>query len=123
MPLRKARIGKPKAGTRRALEARLDRAWAAKVREAGRCAACPSTGPLDAAHGIRRGYLATRRDSRNGFPLCRGCHRFYTEHPDLWDRWLIVTWGLELYDELWALARKGPKEDGMGGDNWGGGRP
>lgn len=61
---------------------------------------------LEAAHIIRRGYGHTRCDERNGVALCPGCHRMFTEHPDVWEEWVPVKIGADLLAELWVKAKQ-----------------
>ena len=80
------------------------------VCEIGHVSKCPS-GNLQCAHGFSRRYLATRWDFRNSFSACAGCHYWFTERPLEWECFLRERWGDERYDELRALALRGPKPD------------
>lgn len=68
------------------------------------CLVCGKRDNIQCAHGFTRSYHAIRWDDRNAFPLCRGCHVFYTHRPIQWDDWLREKWGPGLYDELRMLA-------------------
>lgn len=76
----------------------------------GRCNGQPR-GALQAAHGFSRRYRATRWDERNCFPMCQGCHLYWTLRPLEWDEWLREHWGEELYEELRVLALTGRNPD------------
>lgn len=68
------------------------------------CANCGTRENIQCAHGFTRAYHATRWDDRNAFPLCKGCHVFFTHRPIQWDDWLLERWGPDLYREIRALA-------------------
>ena len=112
-----ARVRQTKAG--KAKHA-ADRKWAEGVKAKGSCAALGmflgasygthigcGGGPIDAAHILRRGYLATRHDVRNGLPLCRDIHEYYTKRPLAFERFCRELIGDALYDELRAKALGG----------------
>lgn len=81
------------------------------IRAPGVCMACGSSRYIQCAHGFSRRYAPTRTDLRNAFPLCRGCHVYWTHRPLEWDEWLLDTWGEVLYDELRELALSGVRVD------------
>ena len=66
-----------------------DRRWSKAVRERDghRCRKCggPAT---DGAHIVRRAFLKTRHDPKDGLALCRQCHSFFGAHPAEWREWL-----------------------------------
>lgn len=68
------------------------------------CSNCGRREMIQCAHGFTRAYHATRWDERNAFPLCKGCHLFFTHRPIQWDDWLRSRWGDALYEELRMLA-------------------
>lgn len=68
------------------------------------CVNCGTRLNIQCAHGFTRAYHSTRWDTRNAFPLCKGCHLFFTHRPIQWDDWLRARWGDELYNELRLLA-------------------
>ena len=97
-------------------KARADELWGALVRK-GRCdlASIPirCAGPIQACHGISRGYLGTRWDLNNGFSGC-AAHNLYAElRPLEWDEFLRRHWG-DKYEEKRLRALnfgKGQKVD------------
>lgn len=80
-----------------------DDLWAAIVKKPGKCYLCGAEKYLQAAHGFPRRYLGTRHDLRNGWTLCRGCHKTMTHHPLAWDDFLRKELGV-LYDSMRATA-------------------
>lgn len=80
------------------------------VRARGRCARCGSVDPtkLQCAHIIKRRFSATRCDLRNAWCLCASCHFRLETHPDEHMAFVAQTIGMELFDELKALALAGP---------------
>jgi hypothetical protein len=76
----------------------------------GRCNGQPK-GALQAAHGFSRRYRAVRWDERNCFPLCQGCHLYWTLRPLEWDEWMRARMGEALYAELRDLALNGRNPD------------
>lgn len=94
-----------------------DRLWKDVVRARdGRCRNCGLAGRpnhrglnvigLEAAHIIRRGFGHTRTDERNGVSLCPGCHRMFTEHPDVWEAWVPTEIGEDLLRTLRMKAKQ-----------------
>ncbi len=97
-PILKAK--KRKTPKKKSLAKQADILWGKLIRAPGRCCICGSTQRIQAAHGISRGYHATRLDPRNGFPLCASCHVYYTHRGLEWTAWLKEQWGEDLYSEL-----------------------
>ena len=95
---------KKRQETRTKARLRADTAFSKIIRHPGKCANCGSSEYLQCAHGFTRGYLAVRCDFRNAFPLCRGCHKYYTHHPIEWEDWCLDQWGLELWGDIRAKA-------------------
>ncbi len=102
---------KPKVPTKTQLLKKCDATFGKIVRAPGACQVCHATENLQCAHGFSRSYRAVRWDRRNAFPLCRGCHVYYTHRPLQWDEWLRDVWGEPLYAELRHLALTGPNPD------------
>ncbi len=102
---------------RRTTRRDCDRLWSKLIKRDGVCYGLKvfprhvCKGPLQAAHGFSRRYAGTRHDLRNGFPLCAALHVRYTYDPIRWDNLLRKWWGLELYEELKALALQVTKPD------------
>lgn len=53
-----------------------------------RCRHC-GNGTTDCAHIVTRGRWPTRWDPDNAVGLCRPCHVYFTDHPDLWREWVL----------------------------------
>lgn len=90
---------------------------AVKARD-GACLRCGVTEHLQAAHVIRRGYMAVRwsidrhdpRASHNNvITLCRACHKWQTEHPLEGNDW-FREYGID-YANLRYLALHDPPQD------------
>jgi len=66
---------------------------------------------LQTAHIVGRKYAKTRTDFRNAFSLCAGCHRFFTDNPLQFSRFVSDTWARDYYDEVYELAQTIEKMD------------
>ncbi len=55
--------------------------------------------------------MSVRTDLRNAYCLCARCHRFYTDHPREFSRFITDTWAQPHYDSIFALARVPTKVD------------
>lgn len=82
---------------------------AAIIRAIGACEHCGGDNVLQCAHIISRRYTATRTDLRNAFCLCAACHRYFTDHPVAFGRFVDKRIGRKLYDKLNKLAHAGAK--------------
>lgn len=80
-------------------------------RSEGRCQHCGSTEWLQTSHIVSRRYSATRCDLSNVQCLCAKCHRFYTEWPKEFSRWITESIGVEKYEELKQKAEQPTKVD------------
>lgn len=84
------------------------------VRERG---ACENTWPmqhsgrLECAHIVSRRYASTRTDLNNAFCLCSACHRFFTEWPLEFHRFVVEMIGQDAYDALRQKALQIKKVD------------
>lgn len=101
----------PSQKKRQNWSAQCDKVFAWLVRTSGPCARCGTEFNLQCAHGFSRSYRATRWDFRNAFPLCASDHMYFTHRPIEWDNWLRIEWGLDLYDEIRALALSHARPD------------
>lgn len=84
----------------------LDRLFSQLVRARAKfcCEACGKTDGLhDAAHILSRRHVHTRWDLLNAVCLCRGCHRYFTEHPFEWVDWCNKNIG---FDTVQALRER-----------------
>ena len=84
----------PKKPSRKTLKRKADKLWAGLIKAEGKCEAegheIRCNGVLQAAHVIRRGYLATRWDLNNGIALCQAHHVFWTHRPYEWEDWVTT---------------------------------
>uniref|UniRef100_A0A6M3J0R8 Putative homing endonuclease n=1 Tax=viral metagenome TaxID=1070528 RepID=A0A6M3J0R8_9ZZZZ len=88
-----------------------DKLFSELVREAGCCFRCQKKEYLQCAHIVSRRYLQTRYDFNNAICLCRGCHKYFTEHPLEWEIWIEKTFGKRYYKRLRDKALKYAKID------------
>jgi hypothetical protein len=111
-PLVTTRFKEPRRKRRAPLRTadRCDQLFSKLVRRHGRCVECGSTRDLECAHGMRRGFRATRWDFRNAFCLCSSCHQRFTVDPPAWELWLVNRLGIEGYSELYHRAHAGIPE-------------
>ena len=98
--------------------AECKRRWSERIREAGRCelagvdgVACG--GPLQGAHGLPKGaYPSVQFELLNGWCICAGHHRYYTDRPLEWTDILLARWGAEGYQRMREKAlAKGHSRD------------
>lgn len=113
----KCRLNRVRKTSRAKLVREADALWAQIVKRAGVCdfsaqglfsGYYPHScfGSLQAMHGISRRYYGTRWLPINGFSGCQKTHLYYSMRPQEWDRFLVESWGVPVWDELWAEARK-----------------
>lgn len=80
---------------------------------AGSCQHCGKTKEdgiqLQTAHIISRQYANTRTELDNAFCLCAACHRYFTNLPVAFGRFVYANLGEKRYNELEALALSGAK--------------
>jgi hypothetical protein len=98
---------------RKGLIGKADVLFSAIIRSIGYCEHCgKSSGvQLQCAHIISRGVYPTRVDLRNAFCLCAACHRYFTNHPREFSRFISTTWAQEYYDDVFSKSRSGLKND------------
>ena len=89
---------------------KADKLFSEVVRSIGYCEAldweeikCSSQ--LQCMHIISRRYSATRCDLRNAFSGCAAHHRFFTDHPRQFSRFITTTWAQEYYDTIYQRSR------------------
>jgi len=86
---------------------RCDDIVGARVRSRGECEDIRihnCTRSWQWAHGLSRSYHNTRHLEDNGFCLCSGAHKFYTDRPLEWEIFLLQKWGEEKLHEMKKLA-------------------
>lgn len=57
----------------------------------GKCHVCKYVGKVEPHHIVPRTYKLLRWDKWNGMPLCRDCHRWFTDHPGECEEYLMNT--------------------------------
>ena len=111
--------GKPKRPPtdRQRLRKEADTLWRQLIKVPQKCAACHKTSGVvhEAAHGFSRVFDRTRWSLLNGWDLCSGCHKWYTERPEKWTDWMIDFWHSTEFanfpaDQGLALARERHQE-------------
>lgn len=84
------------------------------IRSIGYCENCYKKAgevQLQCAHINSRRFSATRTLLMNAFSLCAGCHRYYTDFPREFSRFITRTWAQEYYDQVFQLSRTNTKMD------------
>lgn len=81
------------------------------IRSIGYCESCfkKSGVQLQCAHINSRRFSATRTLLMNAFSLCAGCHRYYTDYPREFSKFITGTWAQEHYDQVFQLSRTNTK--------------
>jgi hypothetical protein len=88
---------------------RADRYYSLIIRSIGYCEKCGTSEGLTTSHIVGRRYSATRTDLKNSQCLCFSCHRYFTDWPKEFSRWITQSIGTELYEELKQKAEAGAK--------------
>lgn len=102
----------PRKPTPSALKRNCDDRVRAIIRSRDVCERCGDRrGPFEHAHVIRRRYSWTRTDERNGWCLCRPCHRDVDTYITEFNALVDDTIGWELYEELEEKSRRREKFD------------
>lgn len=82
------------------------------IRSIGYCENClkkQGQVQLQCAHINSRRFSATRTLLMNAFSLCAGCHRYYTDYPREFSKFITGTWAQEHYDQIFQLSRTNTK--------------
>jgi hypothetical protein len=66
---------------------------------------------LQTAHIVTRGRSSTRTDTRNAFCLCFAHHRYFTDYPRQFSRFITTTWANDFYDDIYAKSVTPTKVD------------
>lgn len=98
-------------------KAKCDKLFSEIIRSIGECEAAgyapgACSTQLQCMHIISRRYSATRTDLRNAFAGCASHHRYYTDHPREFSRFITETWAQDYYDEVYR------KSQGLGKVDW-----
>lgn len=86
-------------------KAKCDKLFSEIIRSIGECEAAGyapggCSQQLQCMHIISRRYSATRTDLRNAFSGCAAHHRYYTDHPREFSRFITETWAQDYYDAV-----------------------
>lgn len=81
------------------------------IRYGKRCQRCGSGDSLQCSHIVSRRFSNTRTDTDNAQALCAKCHRFFTDHPVEFGRWVFTTVGEEEYNQLKRKSEATTKVD------------
>jgi len=100
-----------KLKTYKGLKAKADKLYSEVIRSVGYCESCNGTHYLQTAHINSRRFNATRCDTRNAYCLCAKCHRFYTDHPREFSKFITETWHQKVYEEVFRKSRTPTKVD------------
>ena len=97
-------------------KAKADKLFSEVVRSLGYCEAedwdeevlggtsLKCSAQLQTAHICSRRFSATRTDLRNAFCLCFSHHRYFTDYPRQFSRFITTTWAQKWYDEIFAAS-------------------
>ena len=91
-------------------KAKADTLFSKAIRSVGRCEAegwddVKCSAQLQCMHIISRKFNATRCDFRNAFSGCAAHHRYFTDHPRQFSRFITSTWAQEYYDQMYQRSR------------------
>lgn len=89
---------------------KADRLFSMAIRSVGHCEAegwddIKCSPQLQCMHIISRKYNATRCDFRNAFSGCAAHHRYFTDHPRQFSRFITSTWAQAYYDQMYQRSR------------------
>ena len=91
-------------------KAKADKLFSEVIRSVGYCEAdgyddVRCSPQLQCMHIISRRFNATRCDTRNAFSGCAAHHRFFTDHPREFSKFITTTWAQKYYDEVYQNSR------------------
>ena len=97
-------------------KAKADRLFSEIIRSRGYCEAKgwdnrKCSNQLQTAHICSRRSSATRTDLRNAFCLCFAHHRYFTDYPRQFSRFITTTWAQDYYDDVYQRAITPTKVD------------
>lgn len=98
------------------LKARADKLFSEVIRSVGYCEATfyndvSCSQQLQCMHINSRRFNSTRCDTRNAFSGCAAHHRFFTDHPREFSRFITTTWAQKYYDDMFQKSRTATKVD------------
>ena len=104
-----------KLKTYKGAKAKADRLFSEVIRSQGYCDAegfrIPCSPQLQTMHIISRRYNGVRTDLRNAMAGCAAHHRFFTDHPREFSRFITESWAQDYYDLIFDKARPAAKVD------------
>lgn len=89
---------------------KADKLFSEVIRSVGYCEAdgwddIKCSAQLQCMHIISRKFNATRCDLRNAFSGCAAHHRYFTDHPRQFSRFITSTWAQKYYDQMFQRSR------------------
>lgn len=98
------------------LKAKADKLFSEVIRAQGYCEAANWDGracssQLQTAHICTRKRSATRCDTRNAFCFCFAHHRYFTDYPRQFSRFITGTWAANYYDQIYQKSITPTKVD------------
>jgi len=92
------------------IKGKADKFFSEVIRSVGYCEAkdwddLKCSPQLQCMHIISRKYNATRCDLRNAFSGCAAHHRYFTDHPRQFSRFITTTCAHKYYDDVWRRSR------------------
>lgn len=90
-------------------KAKADKLFSEIIRSHGTCEASGYDGrrcsfQLQTAHIVTRKRSGTRTDLRNAFCLCFAHHRYFTDYPRQFSRFISTTWAKPYYDSVFRKS-------------------
>jgi len=91
-------------------KAKADKLFSQVIRSVGYCEAdgwddIKCSPQLQTMHIISRKYNATRCDTRNAISGCAAHHRYFTDHPMRFSRFVTSIWAGKYRDLMWERSR------------------
>lgn len=97
-------------------KAKCDKLFSEIIRSLGECEAAgyapgQCSPQLQCMHIISRRFSNTRTDLRNAFCGCAAHHRYYTDQPREFSKFITETWAQEYYDHIHRKSQEYAKVD------------
>lgn len=97
-------------------KAKCDVLFSQIIRSIGECEAAgyapgQCSQQLQCMHIISRRFSNTRTDLRNAFSGCAAHHRFYTDHPREFSKFITETWAQVYYEHIYRKSQEVGKID------------
>ncbi len=96
--------------TYKGAKARADKLFSEVIRSVGYCEAeqwdeVRCSPQLQTMHIVSRKYSATRCDTRNAIAGCAAHHRYFTDHPRQFSRFITTSLVQPYYETVWRNSR------------------